>query len=402
MTAPFIFLALSLVGAWLTLNAIRPSRRGLFIGVSFFAAWFTAELAFFHLGFQALAAAFFVRAGAIEAWPGRLALGISLASLLGLVFVIRDSRRTSALVDASLLDLLGEASARAPVPLRQLLLPFYLRDHTVERVRDLRYGPAGRRNLLDIYRPRQPAASGAPVILQIHGGAWIVGDKAQQGLPLMLHMAKKGFVCVAINYRLSPRATFPDHLIDCKKALAWVREHIEDYGGDPSRILVTGGSAGGHLAAMVALTANDPRYQPGFEEADTSVSACVPVYGVYNLQELFGARKGAEKAWVDRMARWVMGKTESEAPELYREASPIEKIGDNAPPFFVIHGKNDNLVPISQARSFVAALRERAGAKVAYVELPGAPHAFDVFHSMRTARVTTSIERFASWVLRER
>ncbi len=104
---------------------------------------------------------------------------------------------------------------------------------------------------------------GAPVLLQIHGGAWVIGNKDQQGMPLMYHLADKGWVCVAINYRLSPRATWPDHLVDCKRALAWIREHIAEYGGDPDYVVVTGGSAGGHLTAMMGLTANDPAYQPG-------------------------------------------------------------------------------------------------------------------------------------------
>src|SRR3989442_2578192 len=103
--------------------------------------------------------------------------------------------------------------------------------------------------------------------------------------PLMLPLAAEGWVCVAANYRLSPRAAFPEHLIDCKLALRWVREHIESFGGDPDFVVVTGGSAGGHLAALVALTANAPEYQPGFEDTDTSVTACVPFYGVYDLVE---------------------------------------------------------------------------------------------------------------------
>lgn len=397
---PLLFLLTSLVGAWLTLNALRPSRRGVLVGISFFAAWLTTELALFHLGLQALAAVLFVRMGGLESYASILALGLTSASCIGLAWMLVTARRGAPLIDDALGKLLMDApKERARIPLRQLVLPFYLRDRRVERIGNLAYGPFGRRNYLDIYRPRRGVTK-APVILQIHGGAWIVGDKRQQGLPLMLHMAARGFVCVAINYRLSPRSTFPDHLIDAKRALAWVRENIEAHGGDPSRIIVTGGSAGGHLAAMVALTANDPAYQPGFEEADTSVLACVPVYAPYDLVELLGPRKGREHVLVERLSRWVMGKTLAEAEEAYREASPMTHVGEEAPPFFVIHGTHDNLVPVSQARGFVEALRGATDAKVAYAELPGAAHAFDVFHSMRTAQVVASIERFASWVAR--
>ena len=95
------------------------------------------------------------------------------------------------------------------------------------------------------------------MLFQIHGGGWVIGSKNEQALPLMYHLARAGWVCVSVDYRLSPQATFPDHLVDCKRALAWVREHVAEYGGDPDFVVVTGGSAGGHLAALVALTPND-------------------------------------------------------------------------------------------------------------------------------------------------
>lgn len=394
---PYLFLFVGAVSFLLTLNARWPARRGYLIAPSFFAALLTAELPQLHLGMQLVAAGLLAYVADLSTWPARLGLGLSVVSCLGLVWMTVESLRARKAVENALAELrLPNHSAREPLPITSLAMPFWLRDPKVERIGNLRYGPYGRRNFLDIYRPRG-GVKNAPVLLQIHGGAWVVGDKRQQGLPLMLHMAKKGFVCVAINYRLSPRSRFPDHLVDCKRALAWIRENIAEYGGDPSRIIVTGGSAGGHLAALVALTANDPRYQPGFEEVDTSVRACVPVYAPYDLGELLGNRKGGEAQVVERLARWVMGATVDEAPELYRDASPLALVHENAPPFFVIHGTHDNLVPVVQARRFVETFRARAKASVAYVELTGAPHAFDVFHSLRTTTVVRSIERFASW-----
>src|SRR5262249_54129606 len=140
---------------------------------------------------------------------------------------------------------------------------------------------------LDVYRHRD-GRTRCPVLMQIHGGAWIVGSKNEQGLPLMLQLASRGWVCVSVDYRLSPRATFPDPLLDLKQALRWIREHIAEYGGDPEFVVVTGGSAGGHLCSLVALTANEPEYQPGFEQVDTSVKACVAFYGVYDFTDRFG------------------------------------------------------------------------------------------------------------------
>ena len=103
-----------------------------------------------------------------------------------------------------------------------------------------------------------------------------------QGYPLMSQLAERGWVCVSIDYRVSPAHTWPDHIVDVKRALAWVKEHIAEYGGDPDFVAITGGSAGGHLCALAALTPNDPQYQPGFEDADTSVVAAVPIYGRYD------------------------------------------------------------------------------------------------------------------------
>jgi acetyl esterase/lipase len=112
-----------------------------------------------------------------------------------------------------------------------------------------------------------PSRRTRPVMVYIHGGAWVMGEKREQGKPMMYELVARGWVCVAINYRLSPRATWPAHIVDAKKAVAWVKAHIAEYGGDPSFVAVSGGSAGGHLCALLALTPGDPAFQPGFEEA---------------------------------------------------------------------------------------------------------------------------------------
>jgi acetyl esterase/lipase len=202
---------------------------------------------------------------------------------------------------------------------------------------------------------------------------------------------------VAANYRLSPRVAFPDHLVDCKLALRWIREHIADYGGDPDFIVVTGGSAGGHLAALLALTPNDPEYQPGFEATDTSVTACLPFYGVYDLVEAFDPHGRGERVghW---FARRIAGATVEEDRERFVRASPISHVGPDAPACFVIHGASDNLVPVQQARRFVAALRDVSRKPVLYAEIPGASHAFEIFHSVRTEHVVNGVERFLAWL----
>src|SRR5262249_42762608 len=145
------------------------------------------------------------------------------------------------------------------------------------------YGPPGRATLADIWRQRDlPRDGKAPVLVQVPGGAWAIGWRRPQAYPLMSHLADRGWICVSLNYRVSPLHTWPDHIVDVKRALAWVKDNIASYGGDPDFVAITGGSAGGHLAALAALTPNDPAFQPGFEDADTSVVAAVPVYGRYD------------------------------------------------------------------------------------------------------------------------
>jgi acetyl esterase/lipase len=402
----WLFLAVSLWGAWFTWNAFRPSRRWHLLWVSFFAAWFTGELALWHLAWQAVGAAAFVAAGALGHWAGWVGLAVTLVSWVGLVRLFLEARASAAVIDATLSTDLGleDAPLERRVPLRQLVAPLYLRDRRVERVRNLAYGPAGRRNRLDVYRPTGGPDRPAPVLLQVHGGAWVVGSKEQQGLPLMLEMAASGWVCVAANYRLSPRARWPEHLVDLKRAVAWIRGHIAEFGGDPTRVHVTGGSAGGHLAAMLALTAGEPRFQPGFEDVDTRVVSCVPFYGVYDLTTLFDAVRGGARLQRlgARFQRLFMGTSLAEAPEAFRDASPIAWVRPDAPPFFVVHGEADNLVPVAQARAFVAALRAVSAAPVCYAEIPGASHAFDVFHSVRTANAVHGVRLFLEHVDRAR
>lgn len=404
----WLFLAVSLWGALFTLNAWRPMWSGPRRAVASFAGgWLTSELALHHIAWQALATAAFVALGALSQWPGQLGLAITLASWAGLLAIQLRAQGVPGRVEDALRKALGNEYRRAILPelrmglsdgisWRKVLLPFPLRLPDVERIADVQYDRQSGVDLhLDIYRPKSDPV-GAPVLLQIHGGGWVMGSKNEQALPLMYHLASRGWVCVSANYRLSPHATFPEHLIDCKRALAWVREHIAVHGGDPEFVVVTGGSAGGHLAAMVALTQNDPEYQPGFEEVDTSVRGCVPFYGVYDFtdrNETF-RNDGISQLLEER----VMKGSRAEKPEEWERASPIARINEQAPPLFAIHGQNDTLVPVGEARRFVEALAEKSPAPVAYAELPGAQHAFELFPSVRTLHVLNGVDRFLSWL----
>jgi acetyl esterase/lipase len=326
------------------------------------------------------------------------------AAITGYAALVTGGRRAGQAIESALIDELGpdyrERIARAPLSddlaatWQSLAMPFRMSNVDVRRHRRLPYAPGGRRFEMDVFDHRDRPA-GAPVLLQVHGGAWILGQKEQQGIPLMLHMAARGWVCVAINYPLSPRARWPEHLIAVKRAVHWIREHAGEYGGDPSFLAVTGGSAGGHLAAMLALTAGDRSLQPGFEDVDTSVQACVPHYGVYDFTDDSGAP--AARLRLDRLLRRYVMSREATYPDDYRSASPLFRVTADAPPFLVVHGRNDTLVPVAEARAFVTRLRAVAKNPVAYAEIPGAQHAFDVFPSFRSAGVLRGVARFLEW-----
>jgi acetyl esterase/lipase len=206
-------------------------------------------------------------------------------------------------------------------------------------------------------------------------------------------------VCVAMNYRLSPRSRFPDHLVDVKRAMAWVRDHAAEYGADPTFVAVTGGSAGGHLAALMALTQNEPEYQPGFEDVDTSVQAAVPFYGVYDFAAHTGTRPALQRRQF--LDKYVMQAEAATSDEEYAKASPLLRVRSDAPPFFVVHGAHDTLVPVAEAREFVRRLRDVSKQPAAYTELPGTQHAFDIFPSIRSSHMVRGVERFLGWCLAE-
>lgn len=409
----WVLLALAAAGVAMTATALlRADRLGWGNMPWFLSGWLTSELALFHIALSAIVAAAFVLASdALRAWPGSLALVLLLVSWAGLLLAQWRARSTGGILEQALRSALGDsyreripparrAILRDSAPLRELARPFALRNPDVEWIRNLPYADGHERHVLDVYRPAGGCAN-APVLLQIHGGGWMLGNKHEQALPLIYHLAQRGWVVVTPNYRLSPKARFPDHLVDCKRALAWVRRNITAYGGDPDFVAVTGGSAGGHLTALVALTANDARLQPGFVEVDTSVAAAVPFYGVYDFTDRYGL-----KASGDAMVRWlektVMPCSPSTDPGLWDLASPIAQVRPDAPPFFILHGTHDSLASVDEARHFAERLRAVSVSPVVYAELPGAQHAWDIFRSVRAMESVHAVSRFLEWVRDER
>lgn len=405
------FLLSGLTAAASTGNAIRPVARAGALSVPSFAFGLTpSELPLQSGLFELATAALLTRSGGTRGWRGKLGLAAHAASFAGLVAMDRAAREAARVLEDALRDELGAdyrsriAGAIAPkpeVPLtrKQLFLPDVSSRKRYRAVQDISYGDAGKRNQLDVWkRADLPADAKAPVMFQVHGGAWTMGQKEGQAEPFMAHLAERGWVCVTTNYRLAPRATWPDPIVDVKKALAWTKQTIADHGGDPDFVAITGGSAGGHLASLAALTPHVAEFQPGFEDDDTSVAAAVPFYGVYD----FANRHGTGRSDMDGFLEKNLFKTSlTDDRATWEQASPISHVGPHAPPTFVLHGTNDSLVPVEQAATFVDELRKASDQPVVYAELPGAQHAFETFPSVRAHATVHAVERFLAVIRSE-
>lgn len=401
MSAPSLLLLLfGLVSVALVLNARDPQHAWWNILVRWPASWVARELTPLLVVGGLLYSGVLVAFGALDEVVGNVGLALVLAcAAVGVTWTLTArGARVSVADQIKELDL-DDGDETHRVPFKEIALPLLmLRAKDVRHVRGVRYTDDDEPpRKLDVYLPLEDAGAGGadvkrPAIVQVHGGAWVLGSRKEQGIPLLNHLARCGWVGFNIDYRMSPFATWPDHVVDVKRAIAWVREHADEYGVDPDFIAITGGSAGGHLTALAALTPNDPLLQPGFEDADTTVQAAVPFYGVYDFVDEERTSLPLLHPWV--LEPLVLKKRLSRDPEAFRAASPRHRMTPDAPPMLVVHGDADSLIPVVQARTFVKELRATSRQPVAYLELQGGEHAFDVIPSWRTAPVVETIERF--------
>jgi acetyl esterase/lipase len=374
-----------------------PSYRG-------FAGFFLGFPAFHFTNILlivvAIDAAILVWRGALSSVSGELGLSVAAVGFAALLIVRSRSQKVRHSMQSALEESLGaDYRARSqldtPVFSRFWSNPLRLRIRGIERISDLSYGDAGERNLLDIYRARIPATA-RPIFLWIHGGAWTLGHKRQQGIPLLYRMASRGWVSVAINYRLGPASRFPDLLVDIKRAIAWLRANGGRYGADPRFIIACGGSAGGHLAALAALTANRPTYQPGFETVDTKLAAVIPLYGRFDFIDRSDVMPD-KRQLINFLSSKVMPHSYEEDPELWDQASPIAQVGPHAPPVLVLHGTHDSVIPLAEAEAFVAALRRVSAQAVVFARLHGAQHGWDLLNTPWTEHTVNAVHSFCEY-----
>ena len=248
--------------------------------------------------------------------------------------------------------------------------------------RDVRYAPLSPAQALDIYLPNEGDGP-FPVIVAVHGGAFMMGDKADGQLAAPLEGVRRGYAVVSVNYRLSGEATFPAAVQDVKSAVRFLRANAARYGLDGSRIAAWGGSAGGHLVSMLGTTGRARRFDDpaaGNASQSSAVQAVVDWFGPIFFDRMDAQFAAGKKGRPDHGAAGspesrFLGKAVADAPALAADASPATYLDKDAPPFFVEHGDADPLVPTEQSIQFVAAIRAAAGNDRAVLTiLPGAGH----------------------------
>lgn len=287
-------------------------------------------------------------------------------------------------------------------PLPQRAVPVLGLKHQRRRYRHrtaVRYG-SHPSQLLDVWRLPELPKKPAPVLVFVPGGAWVHGSRNFQGSALMSHLVEAGWICLAIDYRVSPRNRWPRHIMDVKAAIAWARANADRFGGDRNFIAIAGCSAGGHRASLAALSVGDRRFECELSpDCDTSVDVAVSFYGRYDWHD----RSTPERdGFVDFLENIVVRRSYHRHEDIYRAASPVDRVSPSAPPFFVVHGSADFVIPVAQARTFVDRLRATSQHVVGYLELPGAHHAFDLVDGMRTGAACTAIGLFLNEMHRQR
>jgi acetyl esterase/lipase len=242
-------------------------------------------------------------------------------------------------------------------------LPFEIRE-------GLTYGP-NERNDLDLFLPKDDGKSLRPAVIVIHGGAWRSGDKRQLRNLAEL-FARRGYVAAAINYRLAPKWSYPAQLDDCQRAVRWLRKNAKEFLVDPKRFGAAGASAGGHLALLLGTREVRDDSDPDLKGISSKVQCVLSICGPTDLTDKRYAQ-AARDSDLGKILIEFVGKPYDEAPNLWKEASPIYHVSPDDAPTFIIHGDQDSIVPFEQSVRFAEALR-KVGVEVQLVAIKGMDH----------------------------
>jgi len=326
---------------------------------------------------------------------------------------------------------------RIPAPLRLLMLPrrWSLLANELGRAileRDVVYAHQTRTGtplLADLWSPPSSVSPTGLSVVYVHGGGWRIGYKDMLTRPFFRRLVAQGHTILDINYTLYPEGDIPTMIAEVKEAILWIKAHSREYGLDPERVVLMGGSAGGHLALLAAYTADDPSLPPLSGEGDTSARGVVAFYPPTDsspLQEpvapeTMGPGGGVRSLKLDRVSDALLarlfnlqcddegteisfrgmipdmiGGTPDEVPEVYRLLSPIHHVGQHCPPTLLLQGTDDIFGLVPGVRRLHQKLQE-VGATSILVEFPHAEHAFDLVLpqvSPVAQAATYDIERF--------
>ncbi len=282
---------------------------------------------------------------------------------------------------------------------------------------------------VDIWKPPDGVTPTGLGVIYLHGSGWHFADKDLRTRRFFSHLAGQGHVVMDVAYTLAPRTRLQGMVADVKQAIAWFKSHSEKYGLKPERIVLMGGSAGGHLALLAAYTPNEPEFQPQGMRVDTSVRAVVSYYGPSDLEHQHNYlasrftrypsdRTPLGRAFASLWKRWghrsrmvpsyggfvephnilpnVVGGTPEENREAFYNGSPIYHIGEHCPPTMLLQGTHDFAGMHPDVCRFYQALND-AGVPAILVEFPNTEHAFDILSpkwSPTTQAATYDVERF--------
>lgn len=305
--------------------------------------------------------------------------------------------------------------AQIPVSLPAAMLPRrwtpYVPAASADVVRNMPYGvhsETGKLLLADLWRPPAGVAPSGLGVIYVHGGAWRLGEKDKGTGWLFRRLASQGHVVMDIDYTLAPASDVPGMVQDVKRAVIWLKRNGAEYGVDAQRVALMGGSAGGHLALLAAYTPNDPALQPDGSEVDTALRGVVSFYGpadfidMYEASERTRARIAQRKrlrpygallegllqraglapadAPIEQARNYIadlLGVEPDQAPDLYRQLSPLHRVGPHCPPTLLLQGTADVFGMGPSVQRLHRAL-QAVGAPSVLVEFPHTDHAFDL------------------------
>lgn len=259
----------------------------------------------------------------------------------------------------------------------------------VKALRDLEYArPDGRSQRLDLYLPDK-ATGALPVVVWVHGGAWRAGNKS--GTPA-LPMVRGGYAVASIDYRLSQDAKFPAQIHDCKAAVRWLRAHTREYGLDAAHFGVWGSSAGGHLVALLGTSGGVAELEgdEGNRDQSSRVQAVCDWFGPTDFLKMHDFPSQIRHDAPDSPESLLIGGPIQQNREKAVKANPITYVSKDDPPFLIMHGDQDPLVPINQSELLRDALR-KAGVQVTFQPIRGAGHGGPLFN---TPDIRRSVDEF--------